>query len=370
MAQVGKQVAAIQDRRWAGPEPIFEEGKAITQIQFIGAINWYNYLKDMDASREYLTEYLTKVGDARVKLIKRIPDKHYRQTLGWTAKLRLNGTTLPEGSDESFERILSEMLAKIVKSDKTDDKPEVVEVKPTVQQRTFDKASDIIADVETELDSWKNSSFSLYKYLSDNKISAKLVTHVITYYKPLLLEVQTAVRRQEPQLVEAYSRYKKTELAAYAKFILTLVNDAERYANVTRAANPRKPRKKKTVTLDKKLQHIQFLDKFDALQIKSVNPASIIGCSELWLYDTTYKKMTLLRAEGHNGLDINRTTVIGFDPNTSKAKRVGRRTQTVIDGILRGTKLQARKVLEQASAEYIEANGRLNKATIILKVVK
>jgi hypothetical protein len=368
MAQVGKQVAAIQDKRWAGPEPIFEEGKAITQIQFINAINWYNYLKDIDTSRAYLTEYLTKVGDPRVKQLKRVPDKHYRQTLGWTAKLRLNGTTLPEGSDESFDRILSEMFARVsTKSDKAEETPEV---KPSVQQRTFDKASDIIADVETELDSWKNSDFSMYKYLSDNKISAKLVTHVIAYYKPLLLEVQTAMRKQEPQLVEAYSRYKKTELAAYSKFILTLVNDAERYANVTRAANPRKPRAKKTVTMDRKLQNIQFLDKFDALQIKSVNPTSIVGATELWLYDTTYKKMTLLRAESHSGLDIKGTTVVGFDTNTSKAKRVGRRTQQVIDGILRGTKLQARKVLDQASSDFIEANGRMNKATIILRVVK
>jgi hypothetical protein len=370
MAQVGKQVAAIQDRRWAGPEPVFEAGKAITQIEFINAINWYNYIKDMDASRTYLTEYLTKIGDPRAKQVKRVPDKYYRQTLGWTAKLRLDGTTLPEGSDETFDRILGEMFARIVKADKSDDKVEVSEVKPTIQQRTFDKASDIIADVETELDSWKSSEFSLYKYLSDNKISPKLVTHVIAYYKPLLLEIQTAMRKQEPQLVEAYSRYKRADLTAYSKFVMTLVNDAERYANVTRAANPRKPRKKKTVTLDKKLQHIQFLDKFDALQIKSVNPASIIGCSELWLYDTTYKKLTLLRAEGHSGLDINRTTVIGFDPNTSKSKRVGRRTQQVIDGVLRGTKIQARKVLDQATSEFIEANGRMNKATIILRVIK
>ena len=101
----------------------------------------------------------------------------------------------------------------------------------------------------------------------------------------------------------------------------------------------------------------------------SVNPAEIVGCQQLWTYNTKYKKLTRYDALGPNGIQVKGTTLIGYDVDKSLTKSL-RKPDVTIQLLLSAGKVSLRKILEDLKTNETKPNGRINSDTVILRVIK
>lgn len=354
----------LVNRKYLGDEPLFDG--PILKTELARALTWYTYMCDHDDAREYITDYLKSVKkDFLIKQIKRVPNNRLPLTAAWVFRISMRGAKL-EG--DSVERALSLLQTsfKYMEEEKKEEDVVVVD-KPSIQERIADKMSEYIGDIENIIDN-PPADFSMYKHLVSTEFPAKLTTKVAEYYKPMVVELAEAVLGKDEQVREGYKSFTKAQLKERLALYTMIVEDCERYAGNIKKS--RAPRKSKPITAEKKLKHFKYLKEDNALKLKSVNPESILGAQELWTYNNKYKVLTVFRARGPAGLDVNRMSITGFDTEASTSKRIGRKTEDVLNRVLTGGKIVLRKLFDEISSDPIEVNDRLNTNTILIKTVR
>lgn len=352
--------------KYLGDEPSFVG--EVTSSQYGKALTWYNYMCTTSDAREYLETYLkNQARTAELKTFKKAKDTWVPTTAAWVARLINRGYALPEEARPFLEKSLKEALSK-----SEDDAQELAEEKKetvNIQKKINDKTSDIIAEIESIIDEhiFKDGDmkFSLYDWLKANDIPSVYCLRIAEFYRPWLVELCDAYIGKDADLKEGYSYLSKKQLKQRVDFFNRLVEDAERYG--TNVKKARAPRKKKPVSIEKKLKNFKFQKEDTNFKIASVSPDKIVGCNELWTFNTKYKTLTVFRAQGPAGLDINRTSIIGYDESSSMTKRTGRKPEYFIDKVLNGGKIVLRKLMDEAKGEA-SLTFRINENTILLKI--
>jgi hypothetical protein len=354
----------LVNRKYLGDEPSFDGPVLRTELS--RALTWYTYMSDHDEAREYIIDYLkANKKDQLIKKVKRVPNNRLPLTAAWVFRLSMRGAQL-EG--DSVERAFALLQASFnyMEEEKKEEETVVIE-KPTIQDRIADKMSEYIGDIEAIIDN-PPADFSMYKHLTATQFPAKLTTKVAEYYKPMLVEMAEALLAKDEQVKEGYKSYTKAQIKERLALYTMIVEDCERYAGNIKKA--RAPRKSKPITAEKKLKHIKYLKEDNSLKLKSVNPETILGAQELWTYNTKNKLLTVYRARGPAGLDVNRMSITGFDQEASTSKRIGRKTEDVLNRVLNGGKIVLRKIFDEISSDKTEVNERLNNNIILLKTVR
>jgi len=353
--------------KYLGDEPAFIG--EVSQSQYGKALTWYNYMCTSSDAREYLETYLkNQARTQELKTLKRVKDTWIPTTAAWIARLISRGYALPEDARPFLEKSLKEALSKA--QDEVEETTEEKKETPNIQQKIKDKASDLIGEIEGIVDEHifkgGDMKFSLYDWLKANEVPAMYAPKIAEFYRPWLIELCEAHEGKDPDLKEGYKHLNKKQLEARIKFFNTMIEDCERYGDVVKKT--RAPRKKKTVSVEKKLKNFKFQKESPEYKIASLPPERIVGANELWTFNTKYKTLTVFRAQGPAGLNINRSSIIGYDEQTSVTKRTGRKPEYFVDKVLNGGKIVLRKLMDEAKSEAPLA-FRINENTIILKVV-
>lgn len=352
----------LVNQKYLGDEPTFKN--SYTQSDYARALSWYHAQATLSEAREYIETYLKNTGrTADLKKFKSVPDNWVPTTAAWIARMINRGIKVFENSQEYLERKLIETLEKHASNNTQEVKVEKVNV-VSIQDRIRDKASDIIGDVEEMID--KNETFSLYDWLKANEIPATYAPRIAAYYAPVLAELIEASEGLDPQLKEGYKHFTKKQLEQRIMFFNTLIEDAERYSDTTKKA--RVPRKPRTVSVEKKLKNFKYQKEDNNYKIASINPEKIIGCQELWTFNTKYKTLTVFRALDRGGLQVKGTSIINYDEKNSVTKRTGRKPEVYVDKVLNGGKVVLRKLTDELKNDAPLAY-RINENTILLKVV-
>lgn len=357
--RITRSEAYLVNLKYMGDEP--ELRGQLTDLQFGKALNWYNAMCSTSEYKEYTRDYLKSIKrDREAKQVMRVPDQHFPSTIGSISRLLSRGCILSDNTISFFESKLKEALSRIVEVEK----PETAVEKVSIQDRMRERASDIIGDIEEMIDS--GVEFSLYDHLQKNQIPAMYATKIIDHYRPWLEELCETYEGKCDQLKEAYKHLTKKQLEARVLFINSLIEDAERYGDVTKKL--RAPRKPRAVSAEKKLKNFIYMKESNEYKIASISPDKVLGAQELWTFNTKYKLLTVFRARGPAGLDVKRTTIIGYDESTTMTKRCGRKPEYFVDKVLNGGKLVLRKLMDEAKGDAPLA-ARINEHTILLKVV-
>ena len=351
----------LVNQKYLGDEPVFATN---VEPNFSRAFSWYNAMCDVNEAREYTVDYFKKINNAAmIKVAKAIPDKLFPMTSAWVFRMISRGAPV---DSEMLSRATARLLA--IKTDGENAAEEFKEAKPqnviSIQDRIRDKANDIIGSVEELID--KGEEFSLYDWLKANDIPATYAPRIAAFYAPVLGELIEATEGVDPQLKEGYKNFTKKQLEARVMFFNNLIEDAERYADTTKKI--RKPRKPRTVSTEKKLKNFKFQKEDNNYKIASVNPEKIIGCQELWTFNTKYKTLSVFRALDRGGLQVKGTSIIGYDEKNSVTKRTGRKPEYYVDKVLNGGKVALRKLTDEMKNDAPLAY-RINENTILLKVV-
>jgi len=293
-------------------------------------------------------------------------DESMFTTLGSLCRLFNQGMTPPDDVEKELRKKIKVRIAAIV---------EQYAPKPTEKKSKFDRIQEAmiqrrqnyIASVDEVVDNfirtWK-TDFSAKKWILEKNIPPVYVTAIRDNYTELLSEISKAITGDD-FYKEAYSNFTKPRLCLLREFLMKLMKECDEYCTGTKKA--RKPRKVKEKSPEKIVKKVKYCHGIPELKITSVNPDKIVKASQVWLFNTTYRYLTVLNGKP-DGLMIRGTTVYNFDEDTSMKKKV-RKPAEVLPKVVGEGKVYLRKVMDSIKCRAQAAKGRLGDDTVILRVV-
>lgn len=364
-ARVTKSETWLVNHKYLGDEPDPKKFKTQSDVAF--AFTWYGSMCTVADARQYLKDYLISSNEqGYAKKIDKIPDAWVPLTWAWKCRMvSLNGAKWDLESYTKFLTVLDKAISRS-RDEIATDKPKTD--KPNIQDRMRERASDILGEIEGIVDQRDElPDFSLYDWLKKKEIPVVYASMIPGRYAAWLHELIEAAYKSDEQVVEAYVNVSKKKLDYDIKFFNMLIEDAERYADTTKKI--RKPRKPRTISVEKKLKSFKYQKEDSNFKIASVSPEKIIGCQELWTFNTKYKTLTVLRAIDRGGIQVKGTSFTGYDEKNSVTKRTGRKPEQYVDKVLNGGKIVLRKLMDEIKGEA-QLAYRSNENTILLRVVQ
>ena len=368
-----KKSAAVRrpkfaDEKYLGAEPEINENS--TQTEFARAYNWFNYFYTSDDAKSFTISYLKSI-----KYDKHVIDKLSDvksidlHNIGWNCRLLQNGSTLPSGLWDKIEERLILLSSEVLDvSETAEDQPQTKVV--SIQDRINAKSSDLIGELEEELDVFFQEGviqFDIKKWSIEKGVKPQIAKRIAEHFRPQYEEISEAQEGKDAELVEAYSHWRKPVLKIMGLFLKKIIDHMTEVDAAGQAI--RKPRAKKVKPASALVAKLQFLPEFKELNITSVDPKGIINAPQLWVYNPKTRNLSVYHAVGRSGLSVRGTTITGYDTDASITKKV-RKPEQVIPQVLNAGKVDLRSIMKNLSTTESKANGRINKDTIILRIVK
>ncbi len=352
-----KRKAKKTDIALAGPEPLVVDPDNLTR-----AYNWYNYVHDYDDAKAWIIQYLKdhNYPKSDIAAIRRAPKYTTSTTAGWISRMMSNGNTLNKQTIDFWHAKINEHIEAgrnlAIEKDVNEDTPPI-----SIQDRVREKANHIICDLEEIIDNAETEAFSMYTFCQKHELNAQLLGHIKIYYTPLLEEILS----DDPQVAENFGKKQKFWIAFWTEFF----SDIEKYLNNLKVAKVRKPRKKKEKTAFDLTKKVKYKKDDPKLKIASVNPVELVGSSQVWTYNTKYRKLTQYLALGPSGIQVKGTTLIGWDTDLSISKTLRNPEESLLQ-VLSAGKVTLRKFMSNLTTKSSSINGRINADTILLRVIK
>lgn len=332
------------DERAFGPEPI----KINDRLDLITALNWYNYFYDAKSARKFLTTYCKK------RKISLNDVKEVNLTMCAIARMIDQGLDVPEEAIEYLQEKLSQK--KIVA-------PEQIPENDRLHRQYSDKGSRVIAELESRVDDVMRNDFKYtdpkaYELLKTEELIPKDAKYVRTFYE----EIVQDLKDRKDLWYRGTKKYN-----AYLKFMEQIVSDCDQYLSNKKTAKPRKQRKARAIDPIKVTQNVKFMNEYPELKLVSTPPSQIIGSSEVWLFNTKYRKLIHVVAKDGMVLTIKGTTIQNIDEEKTVEKMLRKPEQQLPD-FMKGTKAKRRKFFDEIKTRPQVTTGRINANMVILGV--
>ena len=333
--------------------------------------------------KEILVKWMTQADYDKqsIRAVKACADHRINSTIAGIAGCLLNG--MPESredfnggrnSGDWLRSRVSELVDGYVEEKQEEIAPAANVRQPSVQDRLRETAAQMAADIEDIYESFQTdpSSFNPKAVKVVNLLKGKLAkaahARVIRdFYQRDIDEIRAAIEGKDEDLKEAYSHLTKPQLKKFLDFLLEVDGACEMLIQEGKVA--RKPRAKKAKPVEKVVEKLKFKKADEPLKLVSINPADIVGASELWVYNIKTRKIGRYVAEEFSTLGVKGTSITGFSESLSIQKTL-RKPQEQLAEFKSAGKVALRKYLDGIKAVDIKLNGRINPDTILLKVSK
>jgi hypothetical protein len=362
------------DEMHYGPEPVgadwFEQDGNSLNSYF----SWYNYFYDRNKVNQTIIAFAKEHGYKNATKFKKL---YIPGTIAAMIRGLETGMVFPdhknypgEGTAGHQKHIHKELRAynkkAIAMKIEDIDTGVVVKKRKTVQENIEAKVVELLGEVDYAIDVWDCEKFDMYKYLTDNKVSSAVALKIPAQYKDMQDEMKEAIEGKDEQLKEAYNFMNKSEKKGFLNFVNKIVLDTERYAENNKPI--RKPRKAKAISAVNQVKDLNFLEQDVEHQVKSIDPSKIIGAKQLWLFNNKTNEIIKYDQIDRGGLAVKGTTIKNFDEKSSGSKKLGVKTEDVVDRVLEGGTITLNKVMSEINSKVSKVTGRINNNMIILKV--
>lgn len=340
------------------------------------AQNYVHYEIAVQSTAKSFIKYLEKIdfNPEKTKMIRKLPD-YYFETLGKWTYISLKGVELPEDYYASLLKGAEE-LYEIAVSKYQDDEPVAAVNKDNVisiQDRMRIQLQELFGEFESAVDQLLAGELASKDYDAYSKIKsyepevkaahAKIVREV---YEESLAEAELIVEFKDEDIREAYAHVPARRRKDLVKLYEAIVTACDTVINTNKAV--RKTRTKKAPSKDKLVSKIKYKQNEPELGLASINPASIVGATQLWVYNTKTRKLGVFHADKMlKELGVKGTTIVGFDTETSTQKTV-RKPNEVLRGADKLARTKIAKVYTELTTTETKMNGRLNEHTLLLRV--
>lgn len=284
-----------------------------------------------------------------------------------------NGKNTKEWLLNSISTVISDSKRDVVEEDdETETKPpaQVVNIQERVREATFKMTDEIEDAIELWIenpDKFDPKQIKIINLLKGKEAKPAHARIIKDCYSSNLQEITLAVEGKDEDIKEGYKHRNKKQLNALLTFYKEIESACEMLMEEAKVT--RKPRAKKVVPKDKLVEKLKYMKVFEPLKLVSINPTDILGCKELWIYNTKTRKLGKYIADEMVGpISIKGTSLVGFDEHKSIQKTI-RKPEEKLKEFKNAGKIALRKFLEDINATDTKMNGRINEDIVLLKVV-
>lgn len=360
------------DEKYTGGEPQWpEESSDWSDEQFDSflrrSFNYYNYFYSQKDCKKYVSEWMKSTGKwtkDQIKTFDRTSDRSVPMTVCSLIMANRAGMQLRERHTVYVTKSITEAINQ-AEPEKVVEVAKAVETyKPTIQDRLAEKTSELIGELEGYYDEIDTNSVKFYEWFGNNSVVQNQLVKYENVFQKRKAELEEAVRKADPQLVEGYKHYKSADFKKRIKWIDDLLAAIEQYRGVKKAA--KKARAKKAPSKEKIVSKLKFAKENKPLKIVSINPADIIGASELWIYNVKTRKLGKYLAASYQTLSVKGTSIVGFDADKSISKTL-RKPEEQLKEFAKAGKVALRTFLKDIKAVETKLNGRIGVDILLLK---
>ena len=237
-------------------------------------------------------------------------------------------------------------------------------------QRLQKKIGDTIMQDLLELeDEWilgQETTMDIYQRFKYHGLPASATIPCREMIEGWLLDYNDAYHKRCPQAVEGYSHLTRSELNRRIKACETMLGDLDRIKSVAKAT--RKVRIKKPVAADKQVARVQYCKMDRDFKLESINPVQIIGKYRLFTFNVKTRILTEYFTQAPDGFIISGSTIKNFAKEFSRCTKL-RKPDEFLSGVLSKTPKQIDVSFKQLTTKINVPNGRINKDTILLRVM-
>ena len=300
------------------------------------------------------------------------PDYNEKENEHWQS---LPGTT---GSIQPLTDSINNRVKQMLKEGQAI-KEEIEEEKEStnvisIQERMLQQLSPLIESFEGYIDDWlsglaKEKDFDPYKAMLgyETKIKPAHAKLVLNHFTSMIAESKEVAEFKDPDIKEAYGHLEKAkQRKEFASFYEKIENACNML--IQTGKSNRKPRKPKQISNEKLVAKMKYKKQDTIYSLVSVNPISIIGAQELWVFNTKNRKIGKYVADEYEGpLTVKGSTIYGYDKVKSIQKTL-RKPEEQLKEFQSGGKVALRKFMDNIKTKDSELTGRVNGDTILLKV--
>ena len=352
------------NEKFVGKEPKFTG--EITDSEIGSALSWYSQNKSSKDSQKYANDFFKK--KFKVDALSVIKTKP--QQIGFICRMVTNGAVLSDERQKWFDEQINGIREVIAKT-QTTEVLEKVKKGPNIQDRIREKANECIGELEGQIDTLIATKFSAnvtpYAIMHTMTIKDAQVRFILDWVKNKRSEFDEVLTTDDKDLKEGYSNFSKAELKKIVAYCDQVILDCAKVSQ--KSASVRKPRKKKLKTPEQLTSKVKYCQEFQEMSLTSVDIKSIIGCMQLWVYNTKQRKLGVYNASDAGGLSIKGSSIQNFNREKSVQKKL-RKPEVTLPEVISGGKVFLRNVIENIRAVESVLSGRLNDEIILLRIVK
>ena len=335
----------------------------LSQTELTQALSWYAQNRDNKDATKYVADYFKKT----LKIQAPESVKSQASTFGFVCRIVSLGGVLNAPNKLWFDKTIEELR----NAEQPDVKPAKVANVVSIQDHIKRKAGECIGELEGQIDELITSKFSAdispYGLMNTLEIKGAHTKFIIEHFKTRRAEYDEVLTTTDSDVKEAYSNFTKVQLKKLVAYCDQVIIDGMRLAGDS--VKSRKPRKRKAKSPDQLVSKINYAKDFAELKLVSVDPKTIVGANQLWVYNTKTRKLGCYNAEDAAGLSIKGSTLQNFAESKSIQKTL-RKPAVTLPEVLKGGKVALRNVLTDIRAAEGVLTGRINNDTILLRTIK
>jgi hypothetical protein len=335
----------------------------LSQTELTQALSWYAQNRDNKDATKYVADYFKKT----LKIQAPESLKSQASTFGFVCRIVSMGGVLNAPNKLWFDKTIDELKNAKQPAVKTAKVASVLSIQDHIKK----KSSECIGELEGQIDELITTKFSAnvspYAIMNTLEIKGAHTKFIIDYFKTRRAEYDDVLTTTESDVKEAYSNFTKVQLKKLVAYCDQVILDGMKLAGDS--VKSRKPRKRKAKSADQLVSKMNYAKDFAELKLVSVDPKTIVGANQLWVYNTKTRKLGCYNAEDAAGLSIKGSTIQNFAESKSIQKTL-RKPAVTLPEVLKGGKVALRNVLTEIRAAEGVLTGRINNDTILLRTLK
>jgi hypothetical protein len=338
-------------------------------IDLIKALNYYNVNSSCKEKQEWTIELLQEMdinnkNDIKDILIKDVPD-HEFHSIGSLARLKIRDQYLSDKEELFIQNEIKRLVSSYKKSEDVMEKsPKIIQKNINMIPKNFLEFTESLEIMVDEFINDNRSNLEFNPLIKIHDLSSNLISKIPDIILPRLEELNLVISGSDDELVEGYSNLSRPKIRKLIKAYSDLIESSQIEKKAVRVA--RKPRKKREQPVSKIVAKVNYQKENEELNLKSELPSKLVGATEVWLYNTKYKKLQVYKVTEPSKMSVKGTTLIGWDPVLSNMKPI--RKPTEIKNLVTMGKRELNRTYKDLPTKEQTVNGRLNEHTIILKV--
>tara|TARA_R110000744_G_scaffold97936_7_gene189194 strand:- start:2419 stop:3102 length:684 start_codon:yes stop_codon:yes gene_type:complete len=193
--------------------------------------------------------------------------------------------------------------------------------------------------------------------ITANRVKPREAKKIAEHFQRLLDEVNSVLDETDEDLLEGWSYLNQTKIKRLHGYLETIVDEFKIKGTVTR--------RKKKISPQQMVKSVKYLTDHKNFG-NSISPDNIIGAKGVLLFNTKQKKIAYY--ESKRGFTVKGTTLQGVDGGVVKS--CGRKDSKWIGSLIGCHINRMINEINTLSSKEQELTGRINKDTLILRIVK